>query len=97
MPVTEADNEKAPAVAMINQTMAKQFWSTENVVGKRFSIKGATGTFIEVVGVVQDGKYNSVVQDPTPFYYLPLNQRLCGFSYCSRAKFIAAGKIAARD
>lgn len=52
---TEGDNEKAPAVAIINQTMAKQFWSSEKVLGKRFSIKGPTGPFIEVVGVVQDG------------------------------------------
>jgi predicted permease len=71
---TEADNEKAPAVAIINQTMAKQFWSTENVLGKRFSIKGPAGPFIEVVGVVQDGKYKSIVEEPMPFFYLPLNQ-----------------------
>jgi predicted permease len=71
---TEADNEKAPAVAIINQTMAKRFWSTENVLGKRFSIKGPAGPFIEVVGVVQDGKYKSIVEDPMPFFYFPLNQ-----------------------
>ena len=71
---TEADNEKAPAVAIINQTMAKQFWSSESAIGKRFSIKGPTGPFIEVVGVARDGKYKSVVEDPMPFFYLPLNQ-----------------------
>ena len=71
---TDADNDKAPAVAIINQTMAKQFWSNENVLGKRFSIKGPAGPFIEVVGVVQDGKYKSVVEDPTSFFYLPLRQ-----------------------
>jgi len=71
---TEADNEKAPAVAVINQTMARQFWSSENPLGKRFSIKGFAGPFIEVVGIVQDGKYKSVVEDPTPFFYLPLSQ-----------------------
>jgi macrolide transport system ATP-binding/permease protein len=71
---TDADNEKAPAVAIINQTMAKQFWPSENALGKRFSIKGHAGPFIEVVGVVQDGKYKSVVEDPTPFFYLPSRQ-----------------------
>lgn len=76
---TEADNEKAPAVAIINQTMARQFWSSENVVGKRFSIKGPAGPFIEVVGVVLDGKYKSIVEDPTPFFYLPLNQAYVDF------------------
>jgi predicted permease len=71
---TEADNEKAPAVAVINQTMARQFWSSENPLGKRFSLKGLAGPFIEVVGIVQDGKYKNVVEDPTPFFYLPLSQ-----------------------
>jgi predicted permease len=71
---TEADNEKAPAVGIINQTMARQFWSSETPLGKRFSIKGSAGPFIEVVGVVQDGKYKNVVETPTPFFYLPLSQ-----------------------
>ena len=71
---TDADNEKTPPVAIINQTMAKQFWSNENVLGKRFSIKGPAGPFIEVVGVVLDGKYKNVVEDPTPFFYLPVHQ-----------------------
>jgi len=71
---TEGDNEKAPAVAVINQTMARQFWSNENALGKRFSIKGSAGPFIEVVGVVQDAKYKNIVEDSTPFFYLPLDQ-----------------------
>jgi ABC-type antimicrobial peptide transport system permease subunit len=54
--------------------MAKQFWSSEGVLGKRFGIKGPTGPFIEVVGVAQDGRYKNVVEDPMPFFYLPLNQ-----------------------
>jgi predicted permease len=76
---TDADNEKAPAVAIINQTMARQLWSTENLLGKRFSIKGNKSPFIEVVGVVQDGKYKSIVEDPMPFFYLPLNQAYVDF------------------
>jgi macrolide transport system ATP-binding/permease protein len=39
---TETDNEKAPPVAIINQTMARQFWSSGNAIGKLFSIKGPT-------------------------------------------------------
>jgi predicted permease len=71
---TDADDEKAPSVAVINQTMAKQFWPDQNPLGKRFSTKSASGAFIEVVGVVQDGKYKGVVEDPTPHFYEPLSQ-----------------------
>jgi len=72
---TEADKDKAPEVAVINQTMAKQFWPNDNAIGKRFSISGTTGPFIEVVGVVQDSKYKNVVEDPTPFFYMPIAQK----------------------
>jgi len=44
------------------------------VTVERFSIKGPGGPFIEVVGVAQDGKYKSPIEDPTPFFYLPVAQ-----------------------
>ena len=71
---TEADGEKAPLVAIINQFMAKKFWPNEDALGKRFSTKGPNGPFLEVVGIVQDSKYQNVTEDPQPFFYLPLEQ-----------------------
>jgi predicted permease len=71
---TDADDEKARRVAIVNQTMAKKFWPDQNPLGKRFSTKGASGPFIEVVGIVQDGKYKGVIEQPVPHFYLPLNQ-----------------------
>jgi predicted permease len=71
---TDADSEKAPAVAIINQNMAAKFWPNEDALGKRFGTKGPTGPFIEVVGIVQDGKYQNVTEDPMAFFYLPLDQ-----------------------
>jgi putative ABC transport system permease protein len=75
---TEADDEKSPKVAVINQTMAKQFWPKESALGKRFATN-APGRFTEVVGVVSDGRYKNVVEDPTPFYYVPLKQQYMEF------------------
>ena len=71
---TDADEEKSVQVAVINQTMAKKFWPDQNPIGKRFSTKSAAGPFVEVVGVVQDGKYKSVVEDPQPSFYIPMSQ-----------------------
>jgi predicted permease len=71
---TDADGEKAPGVAIINQFMAKKFWPNEDALGKRFGTKGANGPFMEIVGIVQDGKYQNVSEDPQPFFYIPLDQ-----------------------
>jgi predicted permease len=71
---TEADNEKAPKVAVINQTMAKKFWPGDDALGKRFSRKGQGGPFLTVVGIAQDGKYSNIIDEPQPFYYIPLRQ-----------------------
>jgi macrolide transport system ATP-binding/permease protein len=71
---SDADSEKAPPVAIINETMAKKFWPSEDALGKHFGTKGANGPFMEVVGIVQDAKYQNVVENPQAFYYLPFEQ-----------------------
>jgi predicted permease len=70
----DSDSEKAPLVAVINQTMAKKFWPNRDAIGEKFSTKGEKGPFIEVVGIVQDAKYRSVTEDAQPFFYLPMEQ-----------------------
>jgi predicted permease len=77
---TDADNEKAPSVAIINQAMADKFWPNQNALGKRFSTKGPKGPFTEVVGVVQTAKYKNVIEDPpVPFFYLPIAQNYIAY------------------
>jgi predicted permease len=77
---TAADNEKAPLVAVINEAMAARFWPHENPLGKRFSTKGPSGPFTEVIGVVQTAKYKNVVEDPPlPFFYVPLDQNYVAY------------------
>jgi macrolide transport system ATP-binding/permease protein len=71
---SEADSEKAAPVAIINQTMAREFWPNQDALGKNFSTKGPQGPFVQVVGIVQDGKYQNLTENPRPFYYLPLEQ-----------------------
>ena len=74
---TKADSEKAAKVAIVNEAMAKKFWPGEEVLGKRFRAKGPAKedqSLIEVVGVVQNGKYRGVVEDPLPAFYVPVEQ-----------------------
>jgi predicted permease len=71
---TEADGETSPRVAIVNETMAKDFWPGEDPIGKRFSLASDTGPFVEIVGVASDGKYRILAEDPEPYFYVPLTQ-----------------------
>ncbi|HZC42574.1 MAG TPA: FtsX-like permease family protein, partial [Acidobacteriaceae bacterium] len=65
------DNATAPKVAIVNQTFAKKLFGTDNAVGKYMKI---FGNKTEIIGVVEDGKYVSVSEDPTPALFVPIDQ-----------------------
>ncbi|HYB62751.1 MAG TPA: ABC transporter permease [Methylomirabilota bacterium] len=71
----EDDNEKAPLVAIVDESMARQFWPNEDPIGKRFSLESATGPFVQIVGVAGDGKYVFIGWDREPYFFVPLAQR----------------------
>jgi putative ABC transport system permease protein len=75
----ENDNDKAPLVAVVNQTMAQQFWPNQDPIGKRFSLKSATGPFVEIVGLAADGKYIFIGWDKKPYFFVPLAQNFSVF------------------
>jgi macrolide transport system ATP-binding/permease protein len=66
-----ADDESAVLVAIVNETMAAQFWKGNNPIGERVQVKGRSMT---VVGVAKDSKYQSMRELPTPFFYVPRRQ-----------------------
>jgi putative ABC transport system permease protein len=71
---TDSDSESAVPVAIVNQTMAEDFWPGEDPIGKRFSVDSAPGRFIQIVGVSAKGSYNTMGETAQPFFYLPLAQ-----------------------
>jgi predicted permease len=72
---TDADDETSVNVAIVNQTFANQFWPTEDPIGKRFTTSETKGTYWQVVGIAQNGKYGFLAEDPQPYFYLPLAQK----------------------
>ncbi len=68
---TRADDENAPRVALVNQTMVARYWRGQNPIGQRLQVKG---NWVQVVGVVKDSKYYSMDEAPRPFFYVPLRQ-----------------------
>jgi putative ABC transport system permease protein len=75
----DSDNERAPLVAVINQTMASRLWPGENPIGKRLSVESESGPFLEIIGVVRDSKYQSIAEDSQPYFYIPLEQNYTSF------------------
>jgi predicted permease len=70
----ESDDEHAPLVAIVNQTMATRYWPNQDPIGKRFRTNAADAPLMQVIGVAQDGKYLSVSEDQLPYFYMPLAQ-----------------------
>jgi macrolide transport system ATP-binding/permease protein len=68
---TPADDEKGALVAVVNETMAAQFWKGKNPLGQRVQVKGR---WMQVVGIARDSKYSSIRELPKPFFYVPLRQ-----------------------
>jgi predicted permease len=67
------DDKDSPRVGVINRTFAgKIFSSATNALGGRFKLRD--GTRIQVVGIVEDGKYTSLTEDPQPALFLPMLQ-----------------------
>ena len=69
---TEQDGESSQRVAIVNDTFARRFWPGQPALGKRFSFESSAGPWIEVVGMIQDGKYFSLSEEPTPLVYVNL-------------------------
>jgi predicted permease len=67
------DDKTSPAVAIVNVAFAKQVLHSESAVGKRF-LDGIDGNLIEVVGVVEDGKYVSLTESHMPAAFWPIRQ-----------------------
>jgi predicted permease len=73
----EQDARAAHKVAVVNETMARRFWGTLDVVGKRLS-ESTYGkdspVWSEIVGVVANARDVSIQDDAGPEYFLALFQ-----------------------
>ena len=71
--LTWHDDKNAPRVAVVNQEFARQvFGSAEKAIGGHF--KRRDGIRIEVVGVAEDGKYESLTEDTRPAMFYSILQ-----------------------
>jgi predicted permease len=77
---TSRDMKTSGGVVIINEHMARRFWPNQEPIGKRISISGISGPYLEVVGVAKVAKYYDLQEPPMSYMYLPYKQ-----NYESRA------------
>ncbi len=75
---TRDDTAASPKVAVINETMARQFFPGGSPIGRRFGTGNDPkhSSDFEVVGVVKDAKYISLREKQWPAAYYPYTQNL---------------------
>jgi putative ABC transport system permease protein len=91
---TAQDDAKAPRVAIINETMARQFFPNEDPIGKRINITNGPDTWREIVGIVGDIKQYGVDKATSAQSYEPFAQvPFTSFNVVIRTKGSAAGLL----
>jgi len=70
----ERDRAGTTPVVIINETMARQFFSGENPIGKRFYVGDTSNTPREIIGIARDAKYRTLGENPRRYMYLPHEQ-----------------------
>ena len=74
---TDHDSKDAPGVIIINDALARRYWSDEEPLGKRLTV-GFEKSPREVIGVVGSVKQSTLSADARPAMYLPQLQRPTG-------------------
>jgi predicted permease len=71
---TDADNENAPRVAVINQAMAERYWPGQDVLGKSFTLTSDPKHPATIVGIAQNSRMGQLYGPFEPIFYLPVAQ-----------------------
>jgi predicted permease len=69
---TWQDDAKSPKVAVVNQNFAHRLFVNASAIGQHF-MAGKDERY-EIVGIVEDGKYDSLTEDPSAAVFYPLGQ-----------------------
>ena len=72
---TRQDGPDTPKVAIINETMAKEFFPGGQALGRRMKFgRDSKPLNIEIVGIVRDSHHSDLKEQPRSFFYVPYGQ-----------------------
>jgi len=68
---TERDVGDAPTVIIVNESFVRRFFGNSTAIGRKVHVAGTIAT---IIGVVKDSKYNTPIEQPSPYFYSPFRQ-----------------------
>ena len=71
---TDADNENAPHVAVINQAMAERYWPGQDALGKSFTLTSDPKHPATIVGITRNSRMGQLYGPFEPIFYVPVAQ-----------------------
>jgi predicted permease len=86
------DDAKAPKVAMVNETFAREMFGETLALGQQFMLGDKVN--YEIVGVVENGKYDSLTESPWAAMFFPLEQNPDTDTTLMVRSHLPAGEIA---
>jgi putative ABC transport system permease protein len=74
--LTRTDTTDSQLVALINEEMARRYWSGRDPIGGRFRIGGGdmSRPWVTIVGIVKDVRHNGVAEVVKEKFYVPHTQ-----------------------
>lgn len=69
------DRQDSVPVVVVNEALAQHLFGNENPIGKRIRLTAdPTDRGLEIIGIVETGKYESLGEDPHSAFFLPIAQ-----------------------
>jgi len=68
------DTADAPRVAVVNAHFAQHYWPAGDALGQHIRLDSRAGAPVEIVGIAQTIAYQSTIESPLDFVYMPLAQ-----------------------
>jgi predicted permease len=82
----EQDVQGGAKVAIINETLAREFWGDENPLGQRIGFGDGEGPEREIIAVIKDPKYRDLKENPARTLFVPLAHSLLPSSAPGRSE-----------
>ncbi len=71
---TDADDERAVNVVIVNETMARRYWPGQSPIGRRVRLNGDDKGWRQVVGIIRDVRHWGIDRPVNPELYMPETQ-----------------------